>query len=208
MNDIVVSLSDIVCIKCNTPINIKGESLEIGNESGKKIVCHSCRKQYDVFTFPAFYFNNNCFSCSNNIEFENEASCFFHSQKKAEKYCAACGRFICALCAVEIDSRNLCPVCFNSNKQAGNLIQLQESNFLFDRIALDIAVIGLLLFFFSLVTAPIALFIAIKYWKKTGGGRPLPRSKIRLVLAIVISLLEICGWIGVLIVAFIPKLIK
>ena len=44
----------------------------------------------------------------------------------------------------------------------------------------------------TLMTAPAAVFVAIRYWKAPGSV--VRRSKIRFVLAIVIALIEIAGW--------------
>ena len=76
---------------------------------------------------------------------------------------------------------------------------------LYDQIALALAVLPLLIFYVTLITAPISLYIALRYWKS-------PRSivhttKWRFVVAIVFATLEIVGWgIGFFMLATNPRL--
>ena len=48
------------------------------------------------------------------------------------------------------------------------------------------------IFYFTLVTAPAALFVAIRYWNAPRSI--VHRTKIRLVAAIVLALMQIAGW--------------
>jgi hypothetical protein len=63
---------------------------------------------------------------------------------------------------------------------------------LYDSIALSLAVYALLIFYLTLVTAPIAIFIAIRHWNSPRSI--VHRTKIRLVLAIAIAAAELVGW--------------
>ena len=63
---------------------------------------------------------------------------------------------------------------------------------LYDAIALSLAILPLLIFYFTIVTAPIALYLAIRYW-----NAPLSivhRTKLRLVLAALLATAQIVGW--------------
>jgi hypothetical protein len=68
---------------------------------------------------------------------------------------------------------------------------------LYDNIALSLAVYPLLIFYFTIVTAPTALFIAIRFWNAPRSI--VHRTRARLVLAILIAGLEIAGWFALVI---------
>jgi hypothetical protein len=132
---------------------------------------------------------------------ENEASCFYHPQKKAVLPCEGCGRFLCALCDCELHGQHFCPACLETGKKKGKIKRLENERVLYDDLALALAVLPLLIFYFTLVTAPIALYIAIRYWNS-------PRSIVRrqthwrFVIAIIFATLEIAGWgIGIYLIA-------
>jgi hypothetical protein len=63
---------------------------------------------------------------------------------------------------------------------------------LYDSLALTLALVPLLLWPFTLITAPAALFIAIRYWRAPGSV--VQRTKVRLILAMFVALAQIVGW--------------
>ncbi len=67
---------------------------------------------------------------------------------------------------------------------------------LYDGIALTLAivpVVTVIFWFVTLVTAPLAIGVAIYGWNKPGSL--VPQSRVRAILAIVIGLLELLGWV-------------
>lgn len=73
---------------------------------------------------------------------------------------------------------------------------LENRRVLYDDMALSIAVLPIfipLLLYFSFLTAPIALVFAIRHWNTPSSI--IARTKFRLVAAIVISAMEIAGWV-------------
>lgn len=123
---------------------------------------------------------------------EGESSCFYHPQKKAVLPCDGCGRFVCALCDCQLNGQHFCPVCLETGKTKGKIKSLDNQRTLYDRIALSLAIYPLLIFYFTLITAPMALFVAIRYWKSPPSL--VRRGKIRFVVAIIFALLQIAGW--------------
>ena len=126
----------------------------------------------------------------------DEASCFYHPQKKAVVPCDSCGRFLCALCDVELHDEHLCPNCLESGRKKGNLKHLDKERILYDNIALRVAIYPLILFFFwfvTIITAPAAIVLSIWYWKRPSSV--LPRTKIRFILAILIAFAQIGAWV-------------
>ncbi len=155
--------------------------------------CADCRTPLRVRLFPAAF--RAAAAAPAALAAPGDATCFFHASRRAAVPCADCGRYLCALCDLEIAGRHVCPSC--AARRAGDA---REDRFvrertLWDSLALALAVYPMLIFYFSIVTAPAAIFIAIRYWKA-----PLAlqrRSRFRFVVAIVLASLQLLGWIGV-----------
>jgi hypothetical protein len=146
--------------------------------------------------FPALYKPIGPGSAGEHVVMDNEASCFYHPHKKAVIPCDNCGRFLCALCDVELHDRHLCPNCLESVQKKGELQHLDKERVLYDNIALRVAVypvILLFLWFVTIITAPAAIVISLKYWNKPTSM--LPRTKIRFILAILIATAQIGIWV-------------
>jgi len=124
---------------------------------------------------------------------EGEASCFYHAAKKAAVACEGCGRFLCALCDIEMAGRHICPSCVESEKKKGNTNRVTTHRVLYDEASLALAIVPMIFLWPTLVTAPITLFLVCRYWKA-----PLsivPRTRIRFVVAGLIAAAQAAGWI-------------
>ncbi|HZR47536.1 MAG TPA: hypothetical protein VFA47_12565 [Candidatus Manganitrophaceae bacterium] len=64
---------------------------------------------------------------------------------------------------------------------------------LYDNISLSLAILPLLIFWFTIITAPIAIYFILRHWKSPSSI--LPRTKVRFVLAFLLAVLQITGWI-------------
>jgi len=145
-----------------------------------------------VEVFPALFRNPSTARAGEAVLVEEESSCFYHAQKKAFTVCEACGRFLCALCDLEFAGQHLCPPCMESGRRKGKIKSLENHRTLYDSVALWIALVPLLLFPFVIVTGPIAVFVAVRYWNKPSSI--LPRTHIRKIIAILLGLIEtFCG---------------
>lgn len=154
--------------------------------------CPACGVPLRVEIFPAMFRRVNPGQTGELIMVEGESSCFYHPAKKAVRPCDGCGRFMCALCDCELDHEHYCPACLEAGRTKGKIKSLEKQRPRYDSIALALAAYPLLLFYLTLVTAPIALFIAIRYWNAPTGL--VSRGKTRLVIALVLALLELSGW--------------
>jgi hypothetical protein len=121
----------------------------------------------------------------------DDASCFFHPKKRAVTPCAICGRFLCALCDVELNGQHLCSSCIDAGKRKRQMRNLENRRTLYDTIALYLAIVPMLLFWPVFVTAPVVVFLTIKYWKAPTSI--VPRTKARFVVALALAGLEIVG---------------
>lgn len=155
--------------------------------------CPGCSRAVAVTLFPALVTERAGPALPEKLVTEGEASCFYHADKKAVVPCSACGRFLCALCDVTVGERHLCPSCIESGRTKGRFVEFETTRTLWDTTALTLAVAPLVLcFYFTVVTAPAALVVAIAGWRKPSSI--IPRGRWRLWVAIILSLLEIAGW--------------
>jgi hypothetical protein len=145
-----------------------------------------------AFAFPALARDLGPGNFGQSVVDEGEASCFYHPQKRSVIPCGSCGRFLCALCDVELDGKHVCPACLESGQKKGKLLTLQHRRILYDNIALGIALLPFLIWPFTIVTGPAAVVCGIAWWKKPGSI--LPRTRVRLLLAIFFGLGQMAVW--------------
>jgi LSD1 subclass zinc finger protein len=176
----------VACTGCGTLLPV------LSGTGLKTIRCARCDAELRVELFPAFFRGLGPGRAGEALGADGESSCFYHERKRAAAVCEECGRFLCSLCEVRIAGRLICPACIERGRAEGNLEMLVTRRTLYDGIALSLSVLPLLFFFMTVVTAPMALFVAIRFWKKPGSI--LPRSKIRFILAILFASLQVAAW--------------
>ena len=120
-----------------------------------------------------------------------QAGCFYHPDKAAVASCENCGRFICSLCEVHMGEQCLCPTCIATGKKKGRLHQLDTQFTLYDTMALNLALLPLLLVWIAPFTAPAALYLVLRHWKTPLSA--LPRTRIRFVFAFILAALQLLG---------------
>ena len=174
------------CPACRTPLGSGMFNLP------ELTPCPACRVPSQVEIFPALFRPPARGRDGEALMVEGESSCFYHPQKRAVVPCQGCGRFLCALCDCELHGEHFCPACLEVGRQKGRITRLENQRTLYDGIALSVAIVPLLIFYFTIVTAPIALYIGIRYWNAPRSI--VHRTKIRLVLAILLATLQILGW--------------
>lgn len=182
-------MASIACPKCSAPWPVDAAQLGAMNS------CPICGANVSVMPFPALLREPAIkVQQPDSILSEGEASCFYHPKKRATVPCGSCGRFLCALCDVQLGGRTLCPSCLEAGRTKGKLSELESNRFLWDTTALVLATVPLLLCLYpSILGAPAALVVAIMGWNKPTSV--VPRGRWRLWLAILLSTLQIAGWI-------------
>jgi hypothetical protein len=153
--------------------------------------CPSCRVPLKVEVFPAV-FRRASPETAGESAVADEASCFYHPAKRADSTCDYCGRFLCSLCEIEMGGSRLCPSCLESGRKKGRLANLDRSRTLHDSTALRVAIFPLILVWPTIITAPIAIYLALRHWKAPMGV--VRRSRFRFVLAIIIAGLQVLAW--------------
>lgn len=179
----VSSRSSILCSRCHAPLD------PAQLPGGEWHACPYCHTPARLEVFPAYAAGVLPPSPSEHILAEGEASCFYHGDKRAVVPCDACGRYLCGLCRIEWGDQNFCPGCLEAGSSQRKMHQLETSRTLYDSIALALGTIPIVLFYITIVTAPITLFLVWRYWKT-----PLsivPRTRIRFVLAAAFAILEL-----------------
>ena len=171
------------CPKCKEPLTGIGDAGEGA--------CGKCATALQFVFFPARRRAKPVARAVRSVE--GDATCFFHAQNQAAAVCDGCGRYVCAVCEVpgEKDAR-LCPPCVSAGRK--KVVAKADEVITYDAMATSLALLPILMWPVTLITAPAALVLAIYGWKK-------PRSLIRpgagrLVAAIILATLEIGAWIA------------
>ena len=132
---------------------------------------------------------------------EGEAACFYHANKKAVVPCDQCGRFLCALCDLEVSDKHVCPVCLEGGGKKGSGEFMERSRPRPDKVVLALLTLPSLSggFIFPL-TATIALIYALMKWKAIPSL--VDNTRARLAWSIPVALIELVGgvaiWVAVL----------
>lgn len=188
----------MVAVPCNScGMRLPEWELAAGDAS----TCPDCGTKHQVKIFPAAL--RVAPSTQSESAAEGEAACFDHPSSRAIASCAQCGRFVCPLCVVEVRNNKYCPSCMAAGLSKGPGPNLAPSRLAYDSIALAIAVGPLLLFPITLLTGPVAVFFAFRYWK-----RPLVlmhRNRWRFVAAILIGLIEVGGFSWLILYALLRR---
>lgn len=174
------------CPNCGSPLY----RAMINN--GKLNKCLTCGALVKADVFPARFRKKTAGKSGEIIVEEKRAGCFYHPGKKAVVPCSVCGRFLCALCDVELNNRHLCPQCLETGRKDRKIPNLENRRILYDNIALALAIYPVLFVFPTIITAPLAIFIAVRYWNKPTSI--VPRNRIRYILAILLSLIQLVVW--------------
>jgi hypothetical protein len=152
-------------------------------------MCPACNADFEIYAFSAFFERKAAPDVQAMRVEEGEATCFNHAAKRAVAACSQCGRFVCALCSVELEGTAWCPSCLSGRATAGKTKPLERRRLLWDSIALGVAIWPAFLFYPALLTGPAVIFLAIRYWNAPSSI--VPRTKWRFVAAILIALAEL-----------------
>jgi|SRR5579862_6355893 len=180
-------ITPVECPSCKAPLadNLLNQP--------ELVPCASCGSMLRADVYPAFSRPFTPGRDGEALVIETEAGCFYHPQKKAVLPCDGCGRFLCALCDCELHGQHFCPTCLQAGRKKGKIKRLEQERTLYDNIALSLAIYPLLIFYFTIVTAPMALILAIRFWNAPRSI--VHRTKARLVLAAGIASLEMIAWV-------------
>ncbi len=183
----------------NTSANIAGKSSHVGPGT---VNCPGCNGEVEPVETESGW--QNCPNCEKPLQIRNwhvvrqstkavaaladQSTCFFHPDKTFQTCCQRCGRFVCALCDLQLGAEHICPACFergraDSGAEVGGA-EWRHSDVLYDSIALTLGW-GWILFWPVFVAAlPAAIFLHVKY-RKAPQSYLIPRSGWRFWMAYV-----------------------
>ena len=182
------------CPKCNSLL-----AREYFN-TRRQVRCPVCKTDFRSAVYPAMYRPIDGSGSGELLTAHQQASCFFHQRKKAVVACSSCGRFLCALCDLDINGDHICPKCLQSGQTQRKLKDLENKRVCYDTIALSVAIWPMITIWLTIMSAPIAIYLSIRHWKSPSSI--IPRTKVRFVAAIGIASMQIGGWILILGSAF------
>lgn len=163
--------------------------------------CPRCHNLVMARIFPAFVEAPKEGRAGEALGVDDISGCFFHPDRRAVVSCGECGRFLCALCDLEIDGRHLCPSCLEAGRQKASLTVFHTTHTRWDNIAMMLAVVPLLIpgigWYLSMFTAAAALFISIWKWRSPRQAL-VPYNHGRFIVALLVAGLTLAGWATVL----------
>jgi len=163
-----------------------------GTDRGEAFACPTCGAPLRIQVFPALFRKFEPGQAPEAVAMDDESSCFYHPSKRAVHPCDHCGRFLCALCEIEMGGRRLCSTCLEQGARGDRQEVAKREYVYYDSIALLLAVLPVIFIWPTLFTAPMAIYFAIRYWR-----RPLsvlPRNRWRFVVAALIAVAQIAMW--------------
>ena len=175
------------CTRCKNPLSAQAIN------TFALVPCPACEQPIRADVYPALFRKLPSVRAGDPLLAEKEAGCFYHPGKQAVVSCSACGRFLCALCDVELNNRHLCPACLEKGKANRKIKNLETHRVCYDKITFFVALLSMLFIWPTIITAPVVLFMVIRYWNAPGSV--IPRSKIRFVLAFGMACLQLVAWI-------------
>lgn len=159
--------------------------------------CDLCGKEYRFAEFPAFR-AERVVARPRAVADGDDATCFFHAKNQAETVCPGCGRFLCAVCAVDFGGRVLCPSCIAAGK--ADSARAVKDKWLPDGLALLLSTAPLIVWPCTLATAPAALALVFLNWNKPAGL--VRRFRWQRWVALALSLAQLCGWTWIFVKLF------
>jgi hypothetical protein len=136
--------------------------------------CPYCQKWLQIRVWPIVCQNTNAVSA-----LSDQATCFFHPDKAFQACCQRCGRFVCALCDLQLGAEHVCPTCFergraDSGSEAGKA-EWRYRDVLYDSIAVTVGWAWIIFWPTIVAALPAVIFLHVKY-RKAPRSYLIPRS--------------------------------
>ena len=87
--------------------------------------------------------------------------CAHHPNKDAVDGCACCGSFVCEVCATRTGEQVLCPACFDTLHERGDLATTRSGRVRWDHLTLACGLLGAMCFYVSVISAPATLALGV-----------------------------------------------
>ena len=151
-----------------------GGDLAPGERETAWQICPFCQTRMQIAHWPSTSQSENAVAAM-----PDQATCFFHPDKAYQACCQRCGRFVCALCDLQLGAEHVCPTCFERGRASsgtdGVKAEWRHRDVLYDSIALSVGW-GWIIFWPTFVVAlPMVIFLHAKY-RKAPRQFLIPRS--------------------------------
>jgi ribosomal protein S27E len=174
------------CPNCGAPFPHDAASLAALGE------CPGCARATQVVVFPAFEKPPATATLAETVVAEGEATCFYHPQKRAHIPCDGCGRFLCAMCDLDLGGQHLCPQCLETGAKKGKLQSLERNRTRWDQIVSTLLILPVIFCYFALPITSLAALILIGWRWKTPGSL-VSNSRVRFIVYAIVAALEFLG---------------
>lgn len=180
------------------------------------VPCHICNRMVHALLLPSLY--KSAIATPPPLLADppapGEATCFYNPGRRATKCCDHCGVFISDAWAAQWGSQTVCLKCLEELRSKNSDTRFEASRFLWDNVALSFSIgpwilaiallmtlvlypFAVMVIMLTLLTAPAAIFVALRYWN---APRSLvPRSRGRLVWATALGVLQVMGWASLIV---------
>ena len=136
--------------------------------------CPYCEKRLQIRAWPVTRNSANAATAM-----PGQATCFFHPDKAFRACCKRCGRFVCALCDLQLGAEHVCPTCFERGRVDAGLnggkVEWRHRDVLYDSIAATVGWGWILVWPVLVVALPTAIILHVKY-RKAPRSYLIPRS--------------------------------
>lgn len=148
----------VVCQRCYSALP---------DSHGREVRCTQCGAHTRLSLFPALLKPPERGRAGDTLLVDGQSSCFYHPEKAAILPCQTCGRFLCALCDIELGDMHVCPACLGLTESEARKGLIVERA-LPENVALDLSILPLIPIFWWLApfTAPMVLFVCVRYWNE------------------------------------------
>jgi len=150
-----------------------GDVVPVDTETGWQF-CPSCANRVQACSWAIVRQNANAAAA-----LSNQATCFFHPDKAFQACCQRCGRFVCALCDLQLGAEHVCPACFERGRGAQSgaeaSAEWRDRDVLYDSIASTVGW-GWILFWPAIIAAIPAVIVLHVKFRKAPRSYLIPRS--------------------------------
>jgi hypothetical protein len=179
---------NLACGRCRAPFPETPEELSTLG------ACPACANPIRVTLFPAFGRTRSEAVLPEVVVAEGESACFYHPEKRAVTPCDGCGRFLCALCDLDLNGQHLCPSCLESGTKKRRIESLERSRTRWDLITGNMLLLAFLFFFIPFFSVIIALAVwAITIWFWKAPPSQVANSRLRQMILCGVALLLAAG---------------
>jgi hypothetical protein len=178
------------CPHCGAPLLV--ELVVAGEQS-----CVACTRRFEAMPFspPAVRVVVQSVAEAGPA---GAVACGQHPGNAAVANCSRCGVFMCGLCRVQIDGRELCPACFDRLAAEGALPSARSHVRNYRGLAVLMGLGGCWMYFLGLLTGPVTIYFAIQAQRQR---RRLQESdgQLAVAAAFVLGVLQIVGGLWILV---------